>query len=71
MEAFDPDKVVILSEERQTESSMDQDSAQYSKENILTNYELNKTVEHYISPTGDISRITVESSSNLVINPSC
>ena len=58
-EAFDPDKVVILSEERQTESSMESDSAQYSKENILTNYELNKTVEHYISPTGDIRRITV------------
>jgi len=58
-EAFDPDKVVILSEERQTESSMESDSAQYSKENVLTNYELNKTIEHYISPSGDIKRITV------------
>ena len=58
-EAFDPDKVVILSEERQTESSFGQDSAQYSKENVLTNYELNKTVEHYVSPTGGISRVTV------------
>ena len=58
-EAFDPDKVVILSEERQTESSFGQDSAKYDKENVLTNYELNKTVEHYVSPTGDISRITV------------
>jgi flagellar M-ring protein FliF len=58
-EAFDPDKVVILSEERQTESSFGQDSAQYAKENVLTNYELNKTVEHYVSPTGDISRISV------------
>ena len=58
-EAFDPDKVVILSEERQTESSFGQDSAQYAKENVLTNYELNKTVEHYVSPTGGISRVTV------------
>ena len=58
-EAFDPDRVVILSEERQTESSFGQDSAKYDKENVLTNYELNKTVEHYVSPTGDISRITV------------
>jgi flagellar M-ring protein FliF len=59
VEAFDPDKVVILSEERQTESSFGQDSASYSKENVLTNYELNKSVEHFVSPTGDISRITV------------
>ena len=58
-EAFDPDKVVILSEERQTESSFGQDSAHYAKENVLTNYELNKTVEHYVSPTGGISRVTV------------
>jgi flagellar M-ring protein FliF len=58
-EAFDPEKVVILSEERQSESSLGQDSAQYSKENVLTNYELNKTVEHYVSPSGDISRISV------------
>ncbi len=58
-EAFDPEKVVILSEERQSESSLGQDSAQYSKENVLTNYELNKTVEHYVAPTGDISRISV------------
>ena len=48
-----------MSEERQTESSFGQDSAKYDKENVLTNYELNKTVEHYVSPTGDISRITV------------
>ncbi len=58
-EAYDPENVVVLSEERQTETSLGADSAEYSKENVLTNYELNKTTEHYIAPSGEIQRLSV------------
>lgn len=58
-EAYDPENVVILSEERQTETSLGADSAEYAKENVLTNYELNKTTEHYVAPSGDMQQLTV------------
>ncbi|MFH1853554.1 MAG: flagellar basal-body MS-ring/collar protein FliF [Candidatus Neomarinimicrobiota bacterium] len=58
-EAYDPENVSILSEESHREKSSGRDSAEYSKENNITNYELNKTVERYISNTGDVKRLTV------------
>ena len=35
------------------------DSTSYNNENAITNYELNKTVEHYVSGAAKIERITV------------
>ncbi len=64
MESYDPENVVVISEERHTETSKSKDSTSnidegYSKENVITNYELNKTVEHYVSNTGTINRLSV------------
>ncbi|MFQ6604295.1 MAG: flagellar basal-body MS-ring/collar protein FliF [Fidelibacterota bacterium] len=64
-EFYDPENVVIVSEERLSESSNSgNDSAgtnqeDYSKENVITNYELNKTVEHYTGNSGTIKNISV------------
>ncbi len=63
-EAFDPENVSILSEERHSETSVNSDSTSntnenYTNENVVTNYELNKTVEHFISSKGDISKLSV------------
>ncbi len=58
-EEYDPENVSILSEESHSESSTGRDSTEYSKENNLTNYELNKTVERFVSNTGDIKRLSI------------
>jgi len=58
-EEYDPENVSVLSEESHSESSFGLDSTEYKKENNITNYELNKTVERYISNTGDLKRLTV------------
>lgn len=57
MESYDPENVVIVSEERHSESSTSRDSIASSQvlhqnENIVTNYELNKTVEHFVANSG-------------------
>lgn len=59
IEEYDPENVSVLSEESHNESSKGRDSVEYSKENKVTNYELNKTIERYISNTGGLKRLTV------------
>ena len=63
-ELFDPENVVVVSEERHSESSLNLDTTNNintsnENENVVTNYELNKTVEHYIANTGVVTRQTV------------
>lgn len=62
-ETIDPDNVAIISEESHTESSTNMDTTsvteKHERENIITNYELNKTVEHYVGNTGTIDKISV------------
>ncbi|MBC8197971.1 MAG: flagellar M-ring protein FliF [Candidatus Marinimicrobia bacterium] len=58
-EIFDSENPSIISEERNFEAGMRIDSTSYNNENSITNYELNKTVEHYISGSAKITRITV------------
>lgn len=63
-EYYDPENVVVVSEERHLESSKNRDSTananeDYSKENVITNYELNKTMEHFASNTGTIKQLSV------------
>ncbi len=50
LEEYDPDKLTVRSEERNTEGE---------KENIITNYEVNRTVEHIIQEIGNVKRISV------------
>lgn len=64
LEFYDPENVVIVSEERHTESNTNVDTSEninenYQKENVITNYELNKTVEHFVSNTGTINKLSV------------
>ena len=64
-EFYDPENVVIISEERLSESSnsggdsTENSGEDYSKENVVTNYELNKTVEHFTGNTGTIKNLSV------------
>ena len=50
LEEYDPDKLTVRSEERNTEGE---------KENIITNYEVNRTVEHIVSEVGNIKRLSI------------
>ncbi len=58
-EIYDSENPSIISEERNFESGVRVDSTSYNNENAITNYELNKTIEHFISGAAKIKRITV------------
>jgi flagellar M-ring protein FliF len=66
-ESFDADKPSVRSEERTTSSSATSDKAEQARENtqednsqtVVTNYELNKTVEHLVNAVGTIQRLSV------------
>jgi len=59
-EEYDPDNKVVLSQEQYTESSQNtDDSSNYVIKKVTSNYELSKTVEHYISNSGNIKRLSV------------
>ena len=64
-EFYDPENVVIVSEERLSETSnsggdsTENTGEDYSKENVVTNYELNKTIEHFTGNTGTIKNLSV------------
>ncbi len=66
-ESYDPDLPSIRSEERTTTRSTSSDkepeatesSEEGSTESVITNYELNRTVEHMINAVGLIDRLSV------------
>ncbi len=63
-EIYDPDNVAVVSEERHTGTSRDEDSLKTTNqvqenEDVITNYEINKTVEHFTGNSGTINRLTV------------
>jgi len=63
-ELFDPENVVVVSEERSAESSTNLDTTKNinssnEHENVVTNYELNKTVERFTANTGVVTKQTV------------
>ncbi|NOX88639.1 MAG: flagellar M-ring protein FliF [Calditrichaeota bacterium] len=59
-EEYDPDNKVLLSQEQYTESSNSgDDSSNYVVKKVTSNYELSKTIERYISNSGNIKRLTV------------
>ncbi len=63
-ELFDPENVVVVSEERHVESSTNLDTlnnvnTSHENENVVTNYELNRTVEHFVANTGVVTKQTV------------
>lgn len=58
-EIFDTENSAVLSEERSTERFQGSDTSSRSVEQTVTNYELNKTTEHFIASSGDVQRLTV------------
>lgn len=70
-EIYDPDNTVVLSEERNQEKSSKPDTTLYERQNVITNYEINKTIEEFEGSVGDIERLSVavfvNSSSNQVV----
>ncbi len=59
IEKVDPDNSAILSQELNEETSTNTDTSLYKRENTITNYELNKTVEHFEGSVGDIKLLSV------------
>ncbi|MEE9162307.1 MAG: flagellar basal-body MS-ring/collar protein FliF, partial [Candidatus Neomarinimicrobiota bacterium] len=58
-EFYGTEDAAVLSEERNVEQHVGMDTSSRSIEQTVTNYELDKTLEHYIASTGDIRRLTV------------
>lgn len=67
IENFDPDNPAIRSEERVQENSSEEDSnagdggktVTNSTENVVTNYEINRTVQHVVNSVGNIEKLWV------------
>ena len=58
-EIFDPESAVVRSEERTESVSEGGGAPQIKEENLLSNYEINKTVEHIVNSGGSILRLSV------------
>jgi len=60
MEQYDPENTAVRSEQTSEEKSASGDSAPPStRSTTVTNYEVNKTVEHIVENLGNIRRLTV------------
>ena len=59
MEKYDPESRVIRSEERDDENVKNAPTGDAQKEKTLTNYEINKTIEHMVGEVGNIKRMSV------------
>jgi len=59
VEKYDPENTSIRSEERNLEVTNSTDGSPSKRENIITNYEINKTIEHVVEEVGNIKRLSV------------
>lgn len=59
MEKYDPESKVVRSEERIDETVKNAPDGDNQKERSLTNYEIDKTIQHLIQEVGNIKRITI------------
>jgi flagellar M-ring protein FliF len=59
MEQYNPDSRVVRSEERVDENVKNAPDGDNQKERSLTNYEIDKTVQHVIQEVGNVKRLTV------------
>ncbi|MHC4478919.1 MAG: flagellar basal-body MS-ring/collar protein FliF, partial [Planctomycetota bacterium] len=57
-EIYDPESAVVRSEERTESETSGADTPQTKEENSLSNYEINKTVEHIVNTGGSILRLS-------------
>jgi flagellar M-ring protein FliF len=62
LEQYDPDNTTVRSEQKTEERTALRDSAPPStRTNSVTNYEVNKTIEHIVENVGSIKRLSVAS----------
>ena len=59
LESYDPESRVIRSEERSDENTKNAPDGDHQRERSLTNFEINKQVEHVVAQVGNIRRLTV------------
>ncbi len=59
IEKYDPESRVIRSEERDDENVKNAPAGDSQKEKTLTNYEIDKTIEHVVGEVGNIKRLSV------------
>ncbi len=59
MEQYNPESKVVRSEERSDENVKKSPDGDRTNEKSLTNYEIDKTVEHLVSQVGSIKRLTI------------
>jgi len=59
LEKFDPESKVVRSEERSDENVKNAPDGDAQKERSVTNYEIDKTVEHLVREVGNIKRMTI------------
>ncbi|MCX7725800.1 MAG: flagellar basal-body MS-ring/collar protein FliF [Chitinispirillaceae bacterium] len=59
LEKYNPESKVVRSEERIEESKKNAPDGDNSRERTLTNYEIDKTIEHIIGEIGNIKRLTI------------
>ncbi|HEX7343521.1 MAG TPA: flagellar M-ring protein FliF C-terminal domain-containing protein, partial [bacterium] len=57
-EIYDPESAVVRSEELMESTTNEVDSSPSKEANSLTNYEINKTVEHLVNNGGSIKRLS-------------
>ncbi len=59
LEQYDPEGQVVRSEERSSEDVTNAPDGDRENENSITNYEIDKTVEHIVEEVGSVDRISV------------
>lgn len=59
MEKYDPESRVVRSEERTDENVKNAPDGDQQQERSLTNYEIDKTVEHLVQEVGNVKRLTI------------
>jgi flagellar M-ring protein FliF len=59
IEKYDPESRVVRSEERDDENVKNAPTGDAQKEKTLTNYEIDKTIEHIVGEVGNIRRLTI------------
>ncbi len=59
MEMYDPESRVVRSEERNEETTKNAPDGDHARERSLTNYEIDKTIEHIVQEIGNVKRLTI------------
>jgi flagellar M-ring protein FliF len=59
MELYDPESRVVRSEERNEENTKNAPDGDHARERSLTNYEIDKTIEHVVREVGNIKRLSI------------